>query len=306
MPNLIPTPFRTDIDVLKAASNMTALMRSQELCWMDPELAAACGIVLGDQIRLKRSTNHYAIYTVSDFRQEGPGNDDVRLGPDGRKKLGTAGAMSDLDMYIGGSILRSDLSDTDARSQSEFVERLDDHGNKGLVACAPHGGGIELYTERQAERVYEKLAAKKITSWRCKGWKEDGGAFDRWHIAATRISRNCFPLLDSIGDRGFTYSVCFHGWSSGGILIGGRGTMQLKQDIQAAIIKAMNDASIAVTIADADDADNGDDPKNLVNWLTADGESSIQLEQSLTSRTKYWQQIADAVASVFNPLIPSP
>jgi phage replication-related protein YjqB (UPF0714/DUF867 family) len=300
----IPNPTRTDIDVLKAASNMTELMRSEELCWMDPELAAACKIAIGDQIRLKRNTSNYAVYTVSAFHQEGPGNDDVRLGPDGRKKLGTTTALSNISMFTEGNILRSDLSDADAKSQSEFVERLTDSGHNGLVASAPHGGGIELYTDRQAERVWEALPKKGVTSWRCKGWKEDGGAFDRWHIQATRISRRCFPLLDSIGDRGFKYSVCFHGWSSGGILIGGRGTMDLKQQIQAKIIAAMNDASIAVTIADADDADNGDDPKNLVNWLAADKNSSIQLEQSLPARTKYWQQIADAVASVFYPLIP--
>jgi phage replication-related protein YjqB (UPF0714/DUF867 family) len=305
MPQVVPTPFRTDIDVLKATNNMTDLLRNQELCWMDPELAAACGIAVGDQIRLKRNTNNYALYTVSAFRQEGSGNDDLRLGPDGRKKLGTTQALNDISMFIGGDILRSDLEDADARSQSEFVERLTDNGvHKGLVACAPHGGGIELYTDRQAERVSDRLAPKHVSSWRCKGWKEDGGAFDRWHITATRISRRCFPLLDAIGDRGFAYSVCFHGWSSGGILIGGRGPMKLKQDIQKAIIAAMNDASIAVTIADEDDADNGDHPNNLVNWITGDGESSIQLEQSLTSRTKYWQQIADAVASVFDPLLP--
>jgi phage replication-related protein YjqB (UPF0714/DUF867 family) len=300
MPQVIPTPIRTDVDLIKASNNMSELLRNQELVWMDPELAADCEIAEGDQIRLKRNTNNYAVYTVSKFHQEGSGDDDLRAGPDGRKKLGTTTSLSNIAMFVGGGILRSDLEDADARAQSEFVERLDDHGNKNLVVCAPHGGGIELYTDRQAERVYTQLVAKKISSWRCKGWEEDGGAFDRWHIAATRISKNSFPLLKTISERKFTYSVCFHGWSSGGILIGGRGSMELKQKIQTAIIGAMNDASIAVTIADADDADNGDDPRNLVNWLTADGQKSIQLEQSLTSRTKYWQQIADAVASVFD------
>jgi phage replication-related protein YjqB (UPF0714/DUF867 family) len=305
MPKAIPSPIRTDVDVLKAASSMTELLRNQELCWMDPELAADCGIVVGDQIRLKRNTNNYALYTVSAFSQEGPANDDIRMGLVGRQKLGTSEPMTNIALYTGGGILRSDLTDGQAKSQSEFVERLVDYGpmHKGLVACAPHGGAIELLTDKQAEYVSTVLAAKKVSSWCCKGWKQDGGAFDRWHITASDISPNSFPLLKTIEKRGFTHAVSFHGWSAGGILIGGLGPMKIKQDLQNAIITAINDASISVTIADADDAFNGDDPANLVNWLTAGGTGGIQLEQSLTARSDYWQQIAGAVASVFDKLL---
>jgi phage replication-related protein YjqB (UPF0714/DUF867 family) len=296
----IPSPIRSDIDVLKATNSMSELLRNQERCWMDPELAGFCGIAVGDQIRLRRNTANYALYTVTAFNQEGSGNDDLRLGPDGRKKLGTTQPLNNIDMYVGGNILRSDLTDAQAKSQSEFVERLTPiNHSKYLVACAPHGGGIELHTDSQAERMSTQLALKGVPSWRCKGWKEDGGAFDRWHIPSTQISRNSFPLLASLGVQTFQYAVTFHGWSSGGILIGGAGPMDKKQAIQSAIIAAIKDASISVTIADADDADNGDDPKNLVNWLTLNGAGGIQLEQSLPARTKYWQKIADAVASVF-------
>lgn len=295
-----PNPLRSDIDVLKALSEQTELLRSQELCVLDPELAAKCGIALGDQIRLKRDTNNYAIYTVSGVRQEGSGNDDLRMGLDGRRKLGTSETMTNIGMYVGGDILRSYLSDAQAQSQGEFVERLDDADKTtNLIACAPHGGGIEPYTDRQAERVASKLGSSKASSWRCKGWLSGGGAHDRWHVEATRISRNSFPLLETISERKFTHCVCFHGWSSGGILIGGRGPLDIKQAIQAAINTAIKDPTIDVTIADQDDAFNGDDQANLVNWLTKDGAGGIQLEQSYVARSTYWQQIADAVASVF-------
>jgi phage replication-related protein YjqB (UPF0714/DUF867 family) len=300
-PQQAPNPLRSDIDVLKALSEQTELLRDQELCVMDPELAANCGIAVGDQIRLKRNNSNYALYTVSGLRQEGVGNDDIRMGLVGRQKLGTSEPLTNIDMFVGGNILRSYLSDAQAQSQDEFVERLNEKNDShtGLVALAPHGGSIEPYTDRQAERVASQLAGRNVSVWRCKGYLSGGGAFDRWHIEATHISRNSFPLLDRIADRQFSYSVCFHGWSSGGILIGGRGPMDLKQELQAAIVARINDASIAVTIADADDAFNGDHPDNLVNWLTNDGAGGIQLEQSLVARSNYWQRIADAVASVF-------
>lgn len=299
-----PNPYRTDVDVRKAMNSMPELLNSQELCRMDPALAADCGIVVGDQIRLERNPDNFAIYTVSALHEDGLGTDDVRMGPFARQKLGTPDPVANVGLYIGGDILRSDLSDEQAKAHSEFVERLTDDGvHTGLIALAAHGGGIELRTDEQAEYVASQLSAKGVSSWRCKGWKESGGAHERWHIDAADISRNSFPLLDSIGDRGFSYSVSFHGMMVGGIRIGGNGPLQLKQDVGAAILAAIRDPSIPVTIAGEGDGFNGKDPANVVNWITTNGVGGIQIEQSIVVRANYWQQIADAVASVFDPLI---
>ena len=53
-----------------------------------------------------------------------------------------------------------------------------------------------------------------------------------------------------------------------------------------------------VNIATAADNFNGDNPYNIVNRL-ANG-NGIQIEQSKAARDTYWQQIAHAVASVYN------
>lgn len=299
-----PSPYRSDIGVLKALNVMSDLLTDSELCWMNPVLAAEAGIAVGDQIRLKRNSIDYALYTVSGLHEDGSTFPEVRMGLVGRLKLGTSQTLRDVDLYIEGDICRSNLSDEQANLGSEFVERLNDDGfHSGLVALAPHGGGIEAETDRQAEYVATQLAGKGVSCWCCKGWNKNGSAFDRWHIDASRISRKSFPLLDSVGDRGFSYSVAFHGWSSGGVLIGGAGPMQIKLDLQSAIIAAIQDPSIDVTIADENDFYNGDHPLNVVNWVTALGAGGIQLEQSSTARSNYWQQIADAVISVFDPLI---
>jgi phage replication-related protein YjqB (UPF0714/DUF867 family) len=298
-----PSPYHLKIDVLEALNSMPELLQDAELCRMECELAAGCGVAVGDQIRLTRSDGIYALYTVSGLHQEGVPRH-VRMGLVGRKKLEASEPLTALDLFVGGDILRSDLSDAQAESQSEFVERLTDNGSHtGFVALAPHGGNIERYTDEQAEHVADLLLAKGVSSWRCKGWHENGSAYDRWHIDASRISRNSFPLLDSIADRGFTHAVCFHGWTADGILIGGGAPQQLKQDIRDAIIAAINDMTIDVKIANVNESYNGDHPTNIVNWMTANGAGGIQLEQSAVARSTYWQQIAQAVASVFDPLI---
>lgn len=299
-----PSPYRTDVDVREAMNSMSELLNNQELCRMVPELATDCGLVVGDQIRLERDPDNYAIYTISALYEHELEPDNIRMALVGRQKLGTPDPLTDIGLYVGGDILRSDLSDEQAKLHSEFVERLTDDGSHtGLIALAAHGGSIEPWTDEQAEHVASQLSGKKVSSWRCKGWKQSGGAFERWHVESTRISRNSFPLLDSIGDRGFSYSVSFHGMTPEGILIGGLGPVQVKRDLRAAIIAVIADPSIKVSIAGVNDAYNGDDPTNIVNWITTSGAGGIQLEQSLLARSNYWKQIADAVASVFDPLI---
>ena len=49
---------------------------------------------------------------------------------------------------------------------------------------------------------------------------------------------------------------------------------------------------------DSDDFD-GDNPRNIVNRLTAGGKGGVQIEQSRLARDKYWKEIADAVAGVY-------
>lgn len=64
--------------------------------------------------------------------------------------------------------------------------------------------------------------------WFCKGFnkKEDGGAFNRWHITSTDINEESFPKLKTVFGRGFEYAVAFHGFDDDGdeksICIGGK------------------------------------------------------------------------------------
>jgi phage replication-related protein YjqB (UPF0714/DUF867 family) len=290
-----------DASVKKAlTASQRDLIDHKEHCSADPVKLATVGRERGHQVRIKRSDSEYGLYTVSQVRQESPDNI-VRMGSTGRKRLGTS------DEFVGSldsQVPHPTFDDPDAETNNEFVERLEDDGtHAGLVVIAPHGGDIEPHTDRQAELVASRLAAKSVSLWRCKGFKGEG-AFARWHITSTDIHEASFPGLKSIISRGFTYAVAFHGFDDPeipfDIVIGGAAPYPLKQDIETAIKGAVAGLDLTVHIASPDEKFGGDSLQNIVNRLTAGGANGIQIEQSPRARSNHWQDIADAVANVYS------
>jgi phage replication-related protein YjqB (UPF0714/DUF867 family) len=255
-------------------------------------------MAVGDQIRVTRNDLEYALYTVAEKRSQDDPNT-VRMGLDARLRLGTS---RDFPAGVRIPVLAADpnMSDAEAEAKSEFVERLvDDPNNHGLCVIAPHGGIIETRTDRQAELVTEVLGC---SSWICKGWKQGGGGFERWHITSTKLSRNSFPGLDEIHDRMFKYCVSFHGMSSGGVLIGGGASLELREHVRAAIENELIDNGVhdvSVDLARPGDEFDGDSPNNVVNRLTLNGVGGVQIEQGRTVRIEHWELIAQGVINAY-------
>ncbi len=248
-------------------------------------------------IRCASSTgDEYALYTVSEVRQETPENV-IRMGLVGRRRLNADG---EFDAVLDPQVPHPTLADEEARAHSEFVERLADNGwQRGLIAIAPHGGNIEPHTDEQVERVAARLPPTTVSSWGCKGFKRGGGAYERWHITSTDIHESSFPRLESVIGRGFAYAVAFHGFDEPAILIGGTAALILKKELRAAIEAATISSGIEVRIAQPNEQFGGDDPQNIVNRLTAGGAHGIQIEQSPRARSRHCLAIADAVADVY-------
>jgi len=285
-----------DGSVRKAFSSQSTLIGRGEHCSLDPERLASIGLVPGSQIRVRRNPGRPALYTVSETRQEST-DTTVRMALAARQRLGTA---DEFDVTIDTQVAHSNLSDDDARALSEFVERLRDDGyQRGLVVLAPHGGEIERRTDLQAARVGSLLGCDLASVWECKGFNTEGGAFAQWHITSSDINTSSFPLLQTIGSRGFAHAVSFHGFSEADVLVGGAAPLTLKQEIAAALRKALAGSGIPVRIAGPSEDYDGDSASNIVNRLTAGGANGVQIEQSLEARDGFWQPIADAVASVY-------
>ena len=294
----------------------------REHCTANAVNVSAIGCGIGQQVRVGvGGTTDFALYTIK-MNNAAPGSVQVgfkapeNVNQDLKKRLGLTGTGAFTAM-VNSQVTALNLSDDEAKAQSEFVERLQDDGNQtAMIAIAPHGGMIEPCTAEQAEEVYVKLKqnSKCASKWLCKGWKKSGGAYDRWHITATDIDPKSFPELNKVVNRKFAYAVAFHGWEYGFIGIGGLASAGLKMDIKTAIVNAINDPSIKVATDDEmsfpgnfpspGDANkfNGSSPNNIVNRLSLTG--GVHIEQSLNARKIHGPAIADAVASVLGPLLP--
>jgi phage replication-related protein YjqB (UPF0714/DUF867 family) len=290
---LPPAPMNKAVNVTSALQNQS-FKNDDQSCSVSKSLG---GILVGDQVRIVRNPDEYAIYTVED-RVVGDNVEVVRMGTSGRERLGTSNSFEGMLIK---PVVASNMTDEEAEAKDEFVERLVDDGSyTGLCVIAPHGGGIERGSDRQAEAVTQALGC---SSWILKGWKSGGGTSDRWHVTSTKISPRSFPGLGLIAKRGFAYSVSFHGMAAAGVLIGGAGPNDLKQMLRDAILDELSDPDIDVVIAEEGDANSGMSEKNVVNWLTDEGIGGIQLEQSMKVRMEHWQEVVDAVISVYSQLI---
>ena len=286
-----------DASIKRARSSQEDLEKRREHCSADPQRLAAIGRDVGHQVRITRTGESYGLYTVSEAHPENPDHV-VRMGPAGRRRLGMSGEFA---AAVDSRVPHPTISEERAATEGEFIERLRDDGRQSrLIAIAPHGGEIEPFTDRQAERVRSRLGAGAASAWRCKGWNGTRGAFERWHITSTDINEASFPRLESVISRGFTYAVAFHGFGEAGILIGGTALDPLKLEIESALERATRGSGIEVRIAGPDDEFGGDDPCNIVNRLSAGG-NGIQIEQCAEAREELWLRIADAVAEVYRP-----
>lgn len=282
-----------EVSVKRALDSQEDLKDRREHCSADARALAASRVEVGHQARVWRNGDEYALYTVSEARDE-QRQDVVRMGLAGRRRLATS---DEFDGRFDAQVVHPTLAADEARRRGEFVERLDDDGqHSGLIAIAPHGGAIEPHTDEQAEHVRERLA---VSAWRCKGFKRGEGAYERWHITSTDIHEASFPRLGSVMGRGFAHAVAFHGFDDPEILIGGGAGDYLKQQIAAAIERVVAGSGIAVRVAAPSDGFGGGDERNIVNRLSAGGMGGIQIEQSLTARDNHWRAIADAVADVY-------
>lgn len=283
----------------------------REHCSANSNQIHMIGLNRYQQVRIERPTANdttLALYTIVDTHEEEP-NDvfiDYRNPDDLKARLDLN--PNNIEAFTGNlnaQVTAVGLTVSQARCNSEFIEQLDDNGHhRGLIVIAPHGGDIEEYTDEQAEHIGKQLSSKCVSVWVCKGFKEHGGALDRWHITSTDISEESFPKLKTVFGRRFEYAVAFHGMKRDSICIGGTipdPPDPLKQEIKEAIEKAVSFKIKVATEGDGCPPNfNGNNPNNIVNRL---GTIGVQIEQSEEARKCYGIQIADAVANVIGPRI---
>lgn len=288
------------------AAEQPDLLDRAEHCSADGEALAPIGRTLGHQVRLQweppgqAGRSAVALYTISELRTETPAGV-VRMGSAGRQRISPQVPSPPFEVSVESVVARRHLDDATAARLGEFVERLrDDGSHRGLIVIAPHGGDIERHTDAQARQVADRLADHAVSSWSCLGFdQEPGDAYRRFHITSNDLHAASFPELGAVIGRGFRYAVAFHGFRGEGVLVGGAAPFRLRAAIAAALEEVLDGTGQPVRIAGPDDVLGGSNPSNVVNRLTANGRSGVQLEQGMRAREQFGEAIADAVARVF-------
>jgi phage replication-related protein YjqB (UPF0714/DUF867 family) len=198
------------------------------------------------------------------------------------------------------------LDSMESTKPNDLVERLTDDGlNNTLIYTAPHGGHIEPKTAEQVERIAPS-ATSRVSSWRVKGWYAGNlNSKDHWHITSADISEASYPSLGEVMGRDFKYAVSFHGYADtsypdAGVLVGGREDVEFRKGVAESLTDALRGTGLAVEHQPSKLA--GAELGNFVNRLALD-RRGLQLEQSNTARTSYWERIADAVKAHYTCLV---
>lgn len=271
----------------------------------DPRLLDTQDISVGQQVRLTRTDDEFAAYTVVEDRPEAP-EETLRMPDSGKSRLDLSDGRSfpsdrnscpgpqtdhslddEFEATISTTVPAPNRSAKEARRDGELVEQLDER-DSSRVMIAPHGGGMQPWTDEQAAYAAELTSA---TSWRALGWGPTpaGGAFQRWYVPSTEIDPASYPELGRIADTDFDVAVDFGGVCERGVLVGGNADKSLRKAVRDSINEAMPSRVLKAELSDDGAADS-----MLVNRLGDDG---IFISQSYTTRRAYYEEIAYGVAA---------
>ncbi len=293
----------------------------REHCGLDPATLQALGGRLGRQVLIRRNSRRLALYTVTAENGAAgtplcPGT--VSVGPEGLARLSAQqsdGFRATLDDEV-----TADLPEAVAEGRTALIERVLGDGSieGGLAILAPHGGMIEVGTDRQAERVHAAVTAagRSARGWVCQGWKQGGGAHLCWHITSSVISGRSFPKLGAMLAAKSDHAVAFHGWTRTRIGVGSGvvdGTAHperhqqheaLKEEIRTGIEAALQALGPPwdklPVVLEASSGFSGRHKDNIVNRITKLG-NGVQIEQPEAARkdARVRDGIARAVAAAY-------
>ena len=246
-----------------------------EHCRLSASVMRRLGVEVGQQVRVGDADGgECALFTV------------VEAG-DALAVTGGGEERASIDAGTTVTVAGSPTTPDDAPYGGTFEETTREGGTR-LLACAPHGGGIEPGTDEQALGLADRADA---TAWVCRGTWPDGSAHDRWHVTSTDVHPASFPGLATVADRDCERAVAFHGSTAAGVAVGGGAPRGLRVRVRDAI-----DAAVPLDVRLATRSKyRGVSEDNFVNWAAGTG---IQLEQGERARTEHAGAIADAVADV--------
>jgi len=170
-------------------------------------------------------------------------------------------------------------------------------GGDRLAILAPHGGDIESQTDVIAVSVDELLRDRGFepTTWCYHGYGDD--AFSEYHVPSCWITPNRFEQFGAVTESAYEYAVTVHVQHASHIGLGG----QIDRDVRAHVRDVLRTVLIdppEIRIEHDAMKNEGVSSANVVNRVTADGASGLQVELTPSIAQRQWQQVVRGLAAV--------
>lgn len=268
----------------------------ESYCAVDSSLAADLGVSEGMQLRVSADDPEAGVeyseklFTVADVVSDGL--DGIGAA---EAELTDIGADDGSSAGVSATVPHPEYDTrAEADAHDEFVESVTNESeaaDSDVLLLGPHGKYIERGSGKQVERVASEYG---LPGWVCYGFNSGGGAKARWHVTSTEIDPRSFPKLDEVADEHFEAVVAFHGQTDDEVTVGGA-YEELRGPVGEALRTAYDEEEIDVPVEVVDGGENaGVSSDNVVNGLSCDGESGVQIEQPIDVREN--QEYADVTA----------
>lgn len=251
-------------------------------------VASALEITEGQQVVLSNpnaspqrvGTGRYiAAYRVVDITDSGDAG--VELGTEGRQYISDEASF---EAELRNQVPDNTLTVAEACRRNEFTETLhiDDYSSD-IAILAYHGGEIEANTDESADWCYKKCKQYGVAAdvYTARGYGKQN--FSRWHIGSSSMHLRSFPKLREVVSRQYDLAVSFHlhdtpdDDESPKVLVGGLVDRSLRDRTAGRLDDALPSKYEYITDHDQHSM-MGVSHENVVNWVTRDGESGLQLE----------------------------
>ncbi len=295
-PSAIPSATQT-YTISKAKSDQSTLLCDGEYCTLRRDIAQEIGSFPGEQVRLKPEGDEgrSAAFTVHDIHDS---DAEIRIARNGRERL----ALNASAAVRASSIVPvHELTRMEAFESNNVTETLWDTGQESVLVCAPHDG-FESNTAQAAGIVRKRIGDERASAWFVHAFGPD--AFDRFHITSANISPASYPGLATVADRGFDYCISFHVFRGDDVLVGGLADKTLRDELGERISEAIN-GKRHVETERSEMRYAGKTQENIVNRLTTDSESGIQIEMPALIAHRYRKRVARTVADFFDERLSS-
>ena len=283
-----------EVVVEESTDERSKLPNSIEQASVKKSLIKKLGIQNGQQIFVYNPESRLsAAFTV--FYSHQNREADVLLSENGLEPLAEKNSFTG---KLSTTVPRPSLTYQEAWKTNQAVETTwHKEGQDFLAAIAPHGGDMEACTDQIAVELYKNMSPKTASVWTVHSFGDD--VFDLFHIKSNRLHPDSYPGLRQLTGIGFEHAISFHVKKDAEkIEVGGLAGDSFREQVASVVRDAVKQSWDTVT--DYEDGEYmAESEDNVVNRLTVDSRSGVQIELPVYAARNYRKRIARHLAEFY-------